>query len=439
MEERLTIRTSERNIDSTGKTLVTNELQALLDEAAGKGTLILTPGRYLTATLYLRSNTELVLEEGSELVATTDESQYKTAWTRVAGIMMEGYEGLITVRDAEHVTVRGKGTINGNGPYWWAKYWGTDCKGGLRAEYDPKGIRWAADYDVRRIRNVVVDSSKDITLKDFTSFESGFWNVHVLFSERVLVEGVHIKSSSPVSPSTDGIDIDSSAYVTVRECVTETNDDSICVKSGRDWDGWKTARPCHHIVIERCKILSGFGVTIGSEVSGGVHDITIRDMDFRGTDCGFRIKSSRARRGYIRDVLATDLRMVNVKYPVHINLDWNPAYSCCSLPDGFEGAMPPHWQKLLEKIPDSVPLTQVGNIMLSHLSAGFTSDYQGTSRALDIEGYEDENIKDLTLEKVSIKAHEFGIISGVSGLTLKDTVITASGNRDAANDDYDSR
>lgn len=433
------IRTSERGIDNTGKTLVTGALQELIEEAAGGGTLAITPGKYLTGSLCLRSGMSLVLEEGSELIATTDEREYHAAWTRIAGIMMEGYEGLLTLKGVHDVSVSGPGTINGSGPYWWAKYWGEDTKGGLRAEYGPKGLRWAADYDVKRLRNVVVDSSKDIELRDFTSFESGFWNVHVLFSERVLVEGVHIKSASLASPSTDGIDIDSSSYVTVRGCVTETNDDSICVKAGRDWDGWKVARPCHHILIERCKVLSGFGVTLGSEVSGGIHDITIRDMDFIGTDCGFRIKSSRARRGYIRDITASGLRMTNVRYPVHINLDWNPAYSYCTLPEGYEGEIPEHWKKLLEKIPESVPLTQVSDITLANVTAGYDQGFKGSVRALDIEGYEEENIRGLRLENVRIKAHEYGIVSGVSGLTFKDTVITASGRRCEANDGYDSR
>ena len=58
----------------------------------------------------------------------------------------------------------------------------------------------------------------------------------------------------------------------------KTNDDSICIKSGRDADGWTESRPSHDILIEDCTVLSGFGVTIGSKVSGGIHDVTVNDL-----------------------------------------------------------------------------------------------------------------------------------------------------------------
>ena len=80
--------------------------------------------------------------------------------------------------------------------------------------------------------------------------------------------------------------------------------------------------------------------------------------------------------------------MVNVKYPFHLFLNWNPAYSYCELPEGYEGEIPEHWRKLLEPIPDSIPMTEVDGIIIRNVKAYNEPDYQGISRAFHVEGFE---------------------------------------------------
>ena len=428
-------------IKADGKTLVTAELQQIIDKAhEDKATLIITKGKYLTASIFIRSNMNVVLEEGAELIGTTDEKEYPVIDTRIAGIEMKAYPGILNVNDAENVRISGHGTVSGQGRYWWNKYWGEDEKSGYRGEYDAKGLRWAADYDCRRLRNIVVMNSKNVEIKDIISSEPGFWNLHVLHSEHIVIDGVFINAGDKHGPSTDGIDIDSSSDVIVRNCVTNTNDDSICIKSGRDADGYRIGRPCHHVTVENCRILSGFGVTIGSEISGGVHDIFIRNLNFENTDCGFRIKSSHPRRGYIRNIVVSDLKMINVRYPVHICLDWNRGYSICRLPEEYRlKEIPEHWKKLTEELPDDIPDTLVENVYLKNITASLTPDYTGRSRAFNIEGYEHQPIQNLVMENLTITADEFGIINAVKNQEMKNVRLTIKGSNDKSNDDYDSR
>lgn len=428
-------------VKADGKTLVTKELQQIIDKAhEDKATLIITKGKYLTASIFIRSNMNVVFEEGAELIGTTDEKEYPVIDTRIAGIEMKAYPGILNVNNAENVRISGHGTISGQGHYWWNKYWGEDEKSGYRGEYDAKGLRWAADYDCRRLRNIVVMNSKNVEIKDIISSEPGFWNFHVLYSEHIVIDGVFINAGDKHGPSTDGIDIDSSSDVIVRNCVTNTNDDSICIKSGRDADGYRIGRPCHHVTVENCRILSGFGVTIGSEISGGVHDIFIRNLCFENTDCGFRIKSSHPRRGYIRNVVVSDLKMINVRYPVHICLDWNRGYSICRLPEEYRlKEIPEHWKKLTEELPDDVPDTLVENVYLKNITASLTPDYTGRSRAFNIEGYEHQPIQNLVMENVTITADEFGIINAVKNQEMKNVRLTIKGSNDKSNDDYDNR
>lgn len=433
-------KTSDRQIDNSGAALVTEQLQGLIDEAANaKGILILEKGTYQTAALFLKSGMEFHFEDGAVLLGTTDESQYPVIGTRAAGIEMDWYPGILNCNGQSDVTVSGNGTIDGQGEYWWNKYWGEDGISGMRGEYDKKGLRWACDYDCMRVRNVVVMESSNVTLKDFTSSRSGFWNVHICYSSNVHVDGLKITACGVHSPSTDGIDIDSCDHVLVENCVTSCNDDSICIKSGRDADGLKVGRPCHDITVQNCEILAGFGVTIGSEVSGGVYGITLKDLQYYGTDCGFRIKSSIARRGYIRDILVDGLTMVNVKYPFHLFLNWNPAYSYCELPADYKGEIKEHWEKLLEPIPDTIPKTEVNGITVRNVKAYNEPDYDGTSRAFHIEGFEDAPIRNVTFRDMELSCKEYGVINYASDVRFENVSVSVSGTRDEKNDTYDNR
>ncbi len=425
-------------IDFTGKTLVTKPLQNLIDVAAKeKKELVITKGIYLVSSLFLHSDMVLCLEEGAVLLGTTEEKEYPLIPTRVAGIEMDWYGAILNCIDVENVTIYGKGCINGNGPYWWNKYWGEDTHGGMRKEYDNKDLRWACDYDCKRVRNVLVSHCRNILLKDFTSYDSGFWNIHILYSEQVIVEGICIDAKKINSPSTDGIDVDSSEYVEIRNCVFHCNDDSISIKSGRDTDGLRVNRPSHHIVIRNCKLYEGFGITIGSEVSGGIYDIRIEDIEYEGTDCGFRIKSSPNRKGYIRDVVLQRLVMKNVKYLFHLFLDWNPSYNECHIPKDMK-EIPSYWHTLIQPVSDRKN-TKVERIRISHVQAEYDSDYNGISRAFMIKGFEDSPMENICLEDVRVLCKEYGIMENVQSVCFLNCEITCMEKRNPLNDGYDNR
>lgn len=157
-------RTSDLDVCRDGKTLVTEKLQELIDLAAqARGIALLEKGTYLTAALYLKSHMELQFEEGAVLLGTTDEEQYPVVPTRAAGIEMDWYPGILNCDGQTDVVISGPGMIDGQGEYWWNKYWGEDQKGGMREEYDAKGLRWACDYDCMRVRNLVVMGSDHVT------------------------------------------------------------------------------------------------------------------------------------------------------------------------------------------------------------------------------------------------------------------------------------
>ena len=411
-----------------GITLDTKAIQAAIDEAGiaaergAKTIVVLSKGIYLTSSLFLKSHMEFRMEEGAILLGTTDESQYPIMHTRVAGVEMEWTVGILNVNGQEDVKITGKGCIDGQGPYWWNKYWGEDRKGGMRKVYEAKGLRWCVDYDCRRSRNLVVMESKNVNLSDFESRRSGFWNIHICYSKNIHVEKLHIYDNE--GPSTDGIDIDSCDGVVVERCKIACNDDSICVKSGRDADGLRVNRICQNILIQECEILTGSGVTIGSETSGGARNITIRNLKYHGTDCGFRLKSARTRGGVIEDVLVENLKMVNVKYPFSMCLDWNPSYSYCEIPKDYQGEIPEHWRRLAIPVPEEKAIPQVKNLIIRNVISENEPDYAGISRAFDVSAFPEHPITHVTMENIKIQAKEFGKISGIKDWKLVNVEIT---------------
>lgn len=427
-------RTSEYGIDNTGATLVTAQLQDLIDRAAAeKGSVIVEKGIYLTAALYLGSEMEFVLEEGATLLATTDESQYPIVPTRIAGVEMDWYPGLLNCSRQKHVTVRGKGVINCQGPYWWAKFWGTDLKGGLLAEYEPRGLRWATDYDAMRLRSVVVSNSEDIKLRDFTLEQGGFWNLHVFYSDNVHIDGVKILCPSVLGPSTDGIDIDSSRDVLIENCEIHVHDDNISIKSGRDSDGLRVNIPCERVRIRSCRFYEGYGIALGSEVSGGVEDITVENVQFFGTEAAITVKSNYKRKGYIRKILFDNIEMTDVRHPICIQLDWFRKYNTCTVPEDYTGEIPDRWKKLMAPVPDEIPPTVLEDFTISNVHAVLTKDFEGDCEAILINGFPEAPIPDMTLRDVQIDCRTYGTIQNIANLRMENvTVRVTDGSREIA-------
>lgn len=427
-----------------GKSLDTQAIQAAIDAAAHqeagpekRPVVVLTAGTYLTSSLFLKSHMEFKLEKGAVLLGTVEEDCYPLMRTRVAGIEMEWPVGILNINGQCDVRVTGEGCIDGQGPYWWKKYWGEDGKGGMRKQYDSQGLRWCVDYDCKRVRNLVVMESENVELSGIGSVRSGFWNLHICYSKKIHIHDVWISDNS--GPSTDGIDIDSCKDVVVERCRIACNDDSICIKSGRDADGLKVNRICEDVVISDCQILTGCGVTIGSETSGGARNITVRNLKYKNTDCGFRMKSAKTRGGLIENVLVENLEMINVKYPLHLCLNWHPLYSSCRIPEEYGGEIPEHWRVLTTPVPKEQGIPQVKNLTIRNVNSWNEPDYKGISRAFEIDAFPEKPITHMVLDHVNIKAKELGRIAGVRDLQLKEVNIAVENQNEEKNNTFDVR
>ncbi|WP_127849869.1 glycoside hydrolase family 28 protein [Enterobacter cloacae] len=418
--------------DPTAQRLATSAIQQAINSAQQNDVIVIPQGRFLTGALFLKSGVSLRLDAGAQLVGSQDLADYPLINTRVAGIDMRWPAGIINIIDCENVSITGTGTIDGQGAIWWQRYWGDDERSGMVGDYSARGLRWVVDYDCQRPRNILVFESQSILLRDFTSRESGFWNMHLCYSRHIAVEGVQISNSA--GPSTDGIDVDSCEQVRIERCIVSCNDDNICIKSGRGREAAQKARAARDIVIRGCTLNKGSGITLGSETSGGIERVLMEDNAFNGTGVGFRIKSARNRGGFIRDITVQNLRLTDVRFPVLIQLNWFPQYSYGDQSNLSD--KPEHWRKLAEGVEGETGLTAVSGLTIKKMTAR-RSDSKCFSRAFFIEGYPERPVVGLTLEGILIDASEFGKISGVDGLRFKDVQVTSVEITQDRNDSYE--
>ena len=406
-----------------GVALCTTAIQAAIDEAHEHGGAVrFDPGIYLTGALFLKSAVTLHLDKSVRLLGSHDPAAYPILPTRVAGIETPWPAALINVYREKNVRLEGEGTIDGDGKVWWEAYWR------LRRAYDPRGLRWAADYDCQRPRLIQIFESANVSLANLTLTRSGFWTVHICYSENVRVADIVIRNNEGGrGPSTDGIDIDSSRHVLVERADIACNDDAICIKAGRDWDGLRVARPTEDVVIRDCVVRdAAAGVTFGSETSGG-----FRDIEVSGLRAGFpvavgiRFKSSRTRGGTIENIRIRDVHLQDVPTVFRVDFDWNPAYSLPTIPDGVAD-IPPIWRTLVEPVSREQGLPKINDVDVRNVVA------VGARLGFDAASFPEAPMRRFRFEGLRLDVREAGSIANAEDWTFADCEITGLDGRPPA-------
>lgn len=393
----------------------TPEIQAAIDKCSelGGGTVWFSPGEYVTGALFVKEGVHLRIDKGVTLRARMDISEYPEIDTRVAGFEMKWPSAVINVIGQKNVAVTGQGVIHAQGRWCWENYWT------LRKDYEKRGIRWASDYDAKRVRTILVSNSSDVTIRGLTLKQAAFWTVHVLYSDHVTVDGLVIQNNiDGHGPSTDGIDIDSSTRILVENCDIDCNDDNFCLKAGRDADGLRVNRPTEYVVIRNCISRAGGGlITFGSETSGGFRNVIAHDLKAMGTQVGIRFKSAMIRGGVTEDIHIYNVEMEEVRTAIYASTNWNPNYSYPVLPEEIK-VIPEHWKTMLQKVePPERGIPYFRNIRLTNIRI------HNARRAIDAVGAENSVLEGFILENVDISARSAGRIKYARDWTFRDVTI----------------
>jgi polygalacturonase len=405
-----------------GTTLDTKAIQAALDAAAGAGggKVILTPGTYLSGSIFVKSGTVLEIQQGATIRGSRKLEDYPIMPTRISGIEMSWPAALVNIYGQHDAGIAGAGAIDGDGQVWWLGYWA------LRHQDEPKGLRWASDYDAKRPRLIQIFKSSNVTLSGPLLTRSGFWTVHICYSDQVHVDGITIRNNiGGRGPSTDGIDIDSSKHVLVEHADISVNDDALCLKAGRDSDGLRVARPDEDIVIRDSTVSDGAAaITFGSETSGGFRNIEVYNLHaFGHVPLGVLFKSAHTRGGWSDNIRIHDLQLDNVAIPIQITMNWNPHFSYATIPPGLTD-VPSYYKVLATPVPPERGLAHFRNVHISNIKA------TGAKTAFDVSATTAAPLEDFQFDNLTIDAQSAGKVADAKNWTLSGvTIHTADGSQ----------
>jgi polygalacturonase len=352
-----------------GTTLNTRAIQSAIDKcsADGGGVLVVPEGVFLTGSLFFLQGVDLHLEKGAHLKGTVNPDDYPQVDTRWEGEEMVWTAALLNFFDMTDVDITGRGLIDGSGDQWMERF--------------PRDTR---QLRIGRPRLIAIQNCRDVKVRDVYLKNQACWGLFILYSENVLVQNLTIRADHNII-SSDGIDVDSSRNVHITGCDIDVNDDCIAIKSGKDEDGRRVNRPAVDIFIEKCRFRYGHGgVAMGSEMSGGIRNVEIRDCIMDSDNWApIRFKSQPSRGGVVENITFRDIQLNNTRKAFEFNMAWR---------------MRPPLK------PPSDPLPVVRNVKIINVS--------GTVNTVgEICGLEDSPIQGVIFENCTVSARR--------GLTLK--------------------
>lgn len=373
---------------------------------AGGGRVVVPAGEWLTGGIRLKSNVDLHISKGATLKFATDAKAFlPIVHTRWEGMELMHLSPLIYAYGETNIAVTGEGTLDGQGSSYFWKWHGNPRYGG-----DPNGISQRAArarlYEMMdkgvpvaerifgeghwlRPQFIQPYKCKNVLIEGVKIIDSPMWEVHPVLCENVIVRNLHIATHGP---NNDGCDPESCKDVLIDNCFFDTGDDCIAIKSGRNNDGRRLNTPTENVIIRNCTMKDGHGgITVGSEISGGVRNLFAHDNKLDSPDLwtAIRFKNNASRGGKLENFYYRNNTIGTVSRAV-IEIDFN--YE--------EGAKGEH-----------IPL--VRNVQIDGLTCG------SGNRAVDLQGLDNAPIYEISLKNCKFgEMKNPSVVKNVKGLKL---------------------
>lgn len=396
-----------------GRTLATEAIRRAIDDChrRGGGRVVVPAGEFLTGAVHLKSNVNLHVAKGATLKFSIDPKDYlPLVHTRWEGMELMHLSPFIYAYEQTNIAVTGAGTLDGQGRSFFWKWHGNPRYGG-----DPKVISQRPDrdrlYDMMN-RNVPLKDRvfgekhylrpqfiqpykcKNVLVEGVKIIDSPMWEVHPVLCENVTVRKLHISSHGP---NNDGCNPESCRDVLIEDCFFDTGDDCIAIKSGRNDDGRRLNAPTENVIVRNCTMRDGHGgITIGSEISGGVRNVFAENNRLDSPDLwtALRVKNNASRGGRLENFYFRNTTVGQVSRAV-VEIDFN--YE--------EGARGEH-----------TPV--VRNYVVENLTC------ERGSRAVDLQGLDDAPIYDVVMRDCTFGAVEKpSIVKNVRGVKLENVKV----------------
>lgn len=298
--------------------------------AAGGGRVVVPEGSFVTGPIHLLSNVNLHLVDGSTLLFKKDPAAYLPAvYTRWEGVELYNYSPLIYAFEQENIAITGSGTLDGQAAEenWWYMKGQSEhgWKEGMPRQHAardrlfemaeagvPVEERQFGEGDYLRPPFIQPYRCRNVLIEGVTLLRSPMWEMNPVLCVNVIVRGVTVVSHGP---NNDGCNPESSRNVLIEDCLFDTGDDCIAIKSGRNADGRRINVPSENIIVRNCTMKDGHGgVVIGSEISGGCRNVFVENcrMDSPNLDRAIRVKTNSIRGGLIDGIYVRNIEVGEV-------------------------------------------------------------------------------------------------------------------------------
>jgi polygalacturonase len=373
-----------------GKTLNTDAFRKAVEACrkAGGGELVVPAGTFVTGPFELTDHMALVLEKGATVRGSENFKDYesKDSKGKTSALPLVGGKNLTDVE------IRGEGTIDGAGLVWWQRFRqeraaGVPQQGQPRAEGQPA--------ESPRPKLVVLTGCARVRVRGVTLKDSPQFHLVPNRCHDVTIEDVKVIAPAD-SPNTDGIDPTGSRDVLIRRCLIDVGDDNVSFKSNPNEGATE------NVLVTDCTFRHGHGASVGSNIGGGIRNVTVEHCTFEGTDNGVRIKSARDRGGVVEHITYRDLTMKNVKVAVTINLFY------------FDKA----GQKERKPAAVNAATPVVRDVRIVNVTV------EGANTAGEIIGLPEMPVAGVLLEGVRIKAKTGMTVQDAKAVELRDVQIT---------------
>ena len=285
---KLTLNVRDFGALGNGTAKDTNSIQQAIDRCSvlGGGEVLFPAGNYFTGAIALRSRTILRLEQDAIITGTPDFADYPVTQVRWEGKWIPGHTALIYALDSSDTGIIGPGKIVGN---------------------PDLGGRPRPGSPLRHPALIETINCSNLRFENFSTSYHLMWSLHPTCSKNISIKNLTIRSTGG---NGDGIDIDSCQHVIIDNCDISTGDDCISLKSGRGAEGYAQLNTTEDVTITNCTFADSIFacIGIGSETSGGIRNVRIRDCKFTAAKTfAIYIKSRPGRGAFIEDITCDNL------------------------------------------------------------------------------------------------------------------------------------
>jgi hypothetical protein len=372
---------------------------------AGGGIVYFPPGDYTTGTLHLRSFVRMVVEAGATVFSSKDLAAFDK-------------HGLFYAEDVEHISLEGRGVINGQSEYEWHM-------NNMRDWYIYPNQVQAEEAGVPLMRAFPTANSygnlvlfvrcTDVLISGLSFIDSPSWTMHIWGCERLVIDGVYVNTNLKAGVWADGIDPDGCKDVRISNCTIQTGDDALVFYSS---DIFGEARACENITVSNCRLTSSSsGIKFCDGNRKAIRNVTIDNCVIAGANRGLAFMVFDG--GLLENVILSNLTIECERYdwfwwgdgePIHFNL-----IKRSEIDPNMDKTKEPEIGIIRNIIVNNVIARGYGtnlihghvnsfleNVTLQNIQLSIAFDPQGSPRKME-QAVVVENVRNLTLKDFEIR------------------------------------